>query len=99
MNIYFLSKKNYKDINFCSPLNYQGGKYDLVDFIKENLPTGKIKRFVDAFGGGYNVGINIDAEQIIYNEYNHKVVELIEMFKDTKTDVLVKYILKNTATI
>lgn len=92
--LFFIEKKDYKDVNFSSPLNYQGGKYDLIDFIKENLPKEKIKRFVDAFGGGYNVGINIEAEQIIYNEYNSKVVELMEMFKDTETDDLIKYILK-----
>jgi len=92
--LFFIEKKDYKKVNYASPLNYQGGKYDLIDFIKENLPNAKIKRFIDVFGGGYNVGINIEAEQIIYNEFNHKVVELMECFRDTETSDLVKYILR-----
>lgn len=91
--LFFIEKKDYKEVNYASPLNYQGGKYDLIDFIKDNLPNKNIKRFADIFGGGYNVGVNIDAEQIVYNEFNHKVVELMECFKDTETNDLVKYIL------
>lgn len=92
--LFFVEKKDYEKVNYASPLNYQGGKYDLIAFIQENLPKGKIKRFIDAFGGGYNVGINIEAEQIIYNEFNHKVVELMECFRDTETSDFVKYILR-----
>lgn len=92
--LFFIKKNPDEKIKFASPLNYQGGKYDLIDFIKDNLPTGRMKRFVDLFGGGYNVGINIDAEQNIYNEYNNKVVELIQSFKNTETADLVKYILR-----
>jgi adenine-specific DNA-methyltransferase len=92
--LFFIEKKDYKKVNYASPLNYQGGKYDLIEFIQKNLPDGKIERFIDAFGGGYNVGINIEAEQIIYNEFNHKVAELMECFRDTETSDLVKYILR-----
>lgn len=92
--LFFVKKKEEKDIKYASPLNYQGGKYDLIDFIKDNLPADNYSRFIDLFGGGYNVGININAEQIVYNEYNHKVVELIECFKNTETADLVKYILR-----
>lgn len=92
--LFFVKKKDDKDVRYASPLNYQGGKYDLIDFIKENLPPQGINRFIDLFGGGYNVGINIDAEQIVYNEYNHKVVELMETFKNTETADFVKYILR-----
>jgi adenine-specific DNA-methyltransferase len=90
----FYIEKNNTNAIYSSPLNYQGGKYDLISFIKENLPNNKINRFIDAFGGGYNVGINIDSDQIIYNEYNHKVVELMEVFRDTETDYLLRYIMK-----
>ena len=81
-------------MKYASPLNYQGGKYDLIDFIKTNLPKRKMVRFIDAFGGGYNVGVNVDAEQIVYNEFNHKVVELMECFRDTETNDLIRYILR-----
>jgi adenine-specific DNA-methyltransferase len=91
--LFFVEKKSQKDVVYSSPLNYQGGKHDLINFIKENLPQTKIKRFIDVFGGGYNVGLNVNASQIIYNDYNHKVVELIEMFKNTETNDLIKYFL------
>jgi DNA adenine methylase len=92
--LFFIKKNLDEKIKFASPLNYQGGKYDLIDFIKDNLPVEKSKRFIDLFGGGYNVGVNINAEQNIYNEYNHKVVELMQCFKNTETADLVKYILR-----
>jgi len=92
--LFFIEKKDKSTVKYASPLNYQGGKYDLVDFIKSNLPKGAMGRFIDAFGGGYNIGINVDADQIIYNEFNHKVVELIECFRDTETNDLVKYIMR-----
>jgi adenine-specific DNA-methyltransferase len=92
--LFFIEKLDYEHVSFASPLNYQGGKYDLVNFIKDNLPVGHIERFVDLFGGGYNVGINVNSEQIVYNEYNHKVVELIETFKNTETSDFLKYILR-----
>lgn len=90
--LFFIEKKDVADVTYASPLNYQGGKYDLINFIKANLPAGTINRFIDLFGGGYNVGINVDAQQIIYNEFNHKVVELMECFRDTETNELVRYI-------
>lgn len=92
--LFCIKKKSPQDVKYASPLNYQGGKYDLIDFIKSNLPDTETNRFIDLFGGGYNVGANIDAKQIIYNDYNHKVVELIECFKNTETADFVKYILR-----
>lgn len=92
--LFFIEKKETQDVTYASPLNYQGGKYDLIDFIKKHLPKKDIYRFIDLFGGGYNVGINIDAEQIIYNDYNQKVKELIEMFRNEDTGQLISYITK-----
>ena len=43
-----------------SPLNYIGGKYKLLPQILPLMPD-NIKVFVDLFGGGFNVGINIDS--------------------------------------
>ena len=90
--LFFIEKKDYSSATYSSPLNYQGGKYDLIDFIKENLPDEKIERFIDVFGGGYSVGANINAEQIVYNDYNHIVAKLIEDFKNSDTSELVRYI-------
>ena len=40
---------------------------------------------MDAFGGGFNVGININADRIVYNDVNHFVTELVESFKAVDT--------------
>lgn len=90
--LFFIEKKPYSEAKYASPLNYQGGKYDLVDFIKENMPDENIGRFIDVFGGGYSVGANIDAEQIIYNDFNFMVARLLECFKNSDTSELIRYI-------
>jgi DNA adenine methylase len=90
--LFFIEKKEYSKAKYSSPLNYQGGKYDLIDFIKDNLPDEKPEKFIDVFGGGYNVGVNVDAEQNIYNDYNHIVAKLIEDFKNSDTAKLIRYI-------
>lgn len=90
--LFYIEKKdNDEKINYASPLNYIGGKADMIDFIKKNSPK-KIDRFIDIFGGGFNVGINFNAEQIIYNDCNFKVKELLEMFRNIETIDLYKYI-------
>ena len=43
-----------------------GGKYKLLPQIIPLFPK-KIDAFVDLFGGGFNVGINVNANRIIYN--------------------------------
>ena len=92
--LFYIEKKDSdEEINYASPLNYIGGKADMIDFIKKNSPK-KIDRFIDIFGGGFNVGINFNAEQIIYNDFNFKVKELLEMFRNIETIDLYKYITK-----
>ena len=59
--------------------------------MKDNAPK-NIARIIDIFGGGFNVGINFDADQIIYNDCNFKVKELLEMLRNTETLDLYKYI-------
>jgi len=82
--LFFIEKKEKEQIIYSSPLNYIGGKSDLIPFIKKNIPS-NIKTFYDLFGGGFNVGINIDADKIIYNDTNHIVKNLIENI--CRTDV------------
>lgn len=90
--IFFIEKKDEEKVNYYSPLNYMGGKSEMMDFLKENMPK-KIDRFVDLFAGGFNVGINMDANELIYNDCNFKVKELIQMFRDIDTFDLYKYII------
>lgn len=90
--LFFIEKYDTDvEINYSSPLNYIGGKADMIDFIKENSPK-NIERFIDIFGGGFNVGVNFNAEQIIYNDCNFKVKELLEMFRNMETIDLYKYL-------
>ena len=90
--IFFIEKREASNINYYSPLNYMGGKAEMIDFIKENSPV-KFTRFVDLFAGGFNVGVNFDAKEIIYNDYNFRVEELIKMFKEIDTYDLYKFII------
>lgn len=82
--LFYIEKKDNDDIVYESPLNYSGSKAKMVPFIKSIIPS-DIKTFVDVFGGGFNVGININSERIIYNDINPFVVDLIKSFKSTES--------------
>ena len=90
--LFYIEKKD-EDINYSSPLNYIGGKADMIDFFKKHSPK-NIDRFIDLFGGGFNVGINFNCEQLIYNDCNFKVRELLETFKNEDTVQIYKFIEK-----
>jgi DNA adenine methylase len=60
-----------------APLNYTGGKYKLLPQIIEKFPK-KIGTFIDIFGGGFNVGANIEANTIIYNDKQKEVPRIIK---------------------
>lgn len=89
--LFFIEKKNETEVEYESPLNYIGSKAKIVNHIKNNLPD-KYHTFVDAFGGGFNVGINIDAKRIIYNDINHFVCNLVASFKNNDTYQYILYI-------
>lgn len=78
--LFFIEKKQAADVVYESPLNYSGSKAKLVPTIKKMLPA-TIDTFVDVFGGGFNVGINVPAKDIIYNDINPYVVNLMKSFK------------------
>lgn len=67
-----------------SPLCYQGGKYRLLDKILPLFPQSGHKTFIDLFGGGFNVGININADKIVYNDTCTPVVDLLSNLYRTK---------------
>ncbi len=77
--LFFVEKKAAKDVVFESPLNYSGSKAKMIPNIKSLLPT-NIETFVDVFGGGFNVGVNVAAKKVIYNDINQYVVGLINSF-------------------
>lgn len=91
--LFFVELKNKEDIRYESPLNYIGNKSRVITSIIENSPK-SINKFIDAFGGGFNVGINFQfqANEIIYNDINHLVKELIESFKINDTYAYIQFI-------
>jgi len=79
-----------------SPLNYTGGKYRLLPQILPLFPS-EIGTFVDLFCGGANVGINISAEHIIYNDYNQYLIGLYKTLKKNDYGTVKKRIEKYIA--
>jgi len=71
-----------------SPLNYTGGKYKLLEQILPFFPE-RIRFFVDLFCGGGNVGVNVQAEKVIFNDANNKIVNLLNLFKASDKEMLV----------
>lgn len=60
-------------------MNYIGGKYKLLPQILPLFPK-SINTFVDLFCGGCNVGINVNAERIIFNDNITYLIDLYRLF-------------------
>lgn len=73
-----------------SPLNYTGGKYKILSQIIPIFPQ-DIDTFVDLFGG-VNVGINVNANKIIYNDIITELVDLLSNLYKTNTEECLKQI-------
>jgi DNA adenine methylase Dam len=67
-----------------SPLNYTGGKFKLLSQIIPLFPK-KIDMFLDLFGGGFNVGVNVNAKMIYYNDINLSLVKILKTFAEKST--------------
>ena len=74
-----------------SPLNYTGGKYKLLPYLINEFPK-NIDTFVDLFAGGFNVGININADKIICNDHITYLVELYEKLRINDIEEIIKFI-------
>lgn len=72
-----------------SPLNYTGGKYKILDSIIPCFPK-NIGTFIDLFGGGFNVGINVKAKSIVYNDHNLFLSQMFKYFQKEGTNVIDK---------
>ena len=83
--------KTIKHEYIKSPLNYVGGKYKLLSQILPLFPK-NIDTFIDLFGGGFNVGINVPAKEIIYNDLSLSVVQILEYIYKNKTDKILSEI-------
>ena len=72
-------------------MNYVGGKYKLLGQILPLFPE-EIDTFVDLFCGGCNVGINVNAKTIIFNDIMHQLGDLYSAWKEDGYDKTVEYI-------
>lgn len=91
--LFYGKKKPIEQVKYYSPLNYMGGKSPIIDFIKPVLYGRSV--FVDLMGGGFNVGINAYGfRKVIYNDINFAVANILRMFKDEDTSLLLTFIEK-----
>lgn len=93
--LFYIKKKPLDEIVYESPLNYIGSKVKVMPYIRKNMI--QTKCFIDVFGGGFNVGINVCSDKVYYNDINFIVKGLIESFRDYDTYeyiVYVKHIIK-----
>ena len=63
-----------------SPLNYTGGKFKLLPQLLPRFPK-EIDTFVDLFCGGCNVGLNVPAQQVIFNDISTELIQLYTSFQ------------------
>lgn len=52
----------------------------------------KINTFVDLFGGGFNVGINVNADHIIYNDICKQVVDFLRYLQGSNIEEVLQKI-------
>ena len=74
-----------------SPFNYVGGKYKLLDVLLPLFPS-DINVFLDVFGGGGNVSVNVASESVVYNDHIRPLVSLLEYFSNHSTNRILDYI-------
>ena len=74
-----------------SPLNYIGGKYKILNQILPLFPK-QIDTFIDLFAGGCNVGINVNANKIIFNDNLTYLINLFDEFKNNDINFVLKHI-------
>lgn len=74
-----------------SPMNYSGGKYRLLKQIMPLFPD-KVNTFVDLFCGAGTVGINVNADKVIFNDYINYIPELYNTWKNKSLEEINKYI-------
>lgn len=74
-----------------SPLNYIGGKAKILDQILPLFPK-EINNFIDLFAGGCNVGINVKANKIYFNDNLTFLIEMYNAFKENNLDSTILHI-------
>jgi DNA adenine methylase len=72
-------------------LNYIGGKAKILDQILPLFPI-EINNFIDLFAGGCNVGINVKANKIYFNDNLTFLIEMYNAFKENNLDSTILHI-------
>lgn len=82
--IIYAEKKKKNDVVYYCPLNYMGGKTNIINHINPFLNNKS--KLIDLMGGGFNVGCNsIGFTNYIYNDINYTVKDILNMFKNEDT--------------
>ena len=84
-----IAKKRLNKIK--SPLNYIGGKAKILDQILPLFPK-EIDNFIDLFAGGCNVGINVNANKIYFNDNLTYLIEMYQTFQENDLDTTILHI-------
>ena len=90
----YYEKQGYeqKIAKFCSsPMNYIGGKYKLLPQILPLFPS-EINTFIDLFCGGCNVGINVQAKKVIFNDNLSFLIDLYKQFEYLQKEEILNHI-------
>ncbi|ELM3645075.1 DNA adenine methylase [Flavobacterium psychrophilum] len=77
--------------NIKSPLNYIGGKAKILKQILPLFPS-EIDNFIDLFAGGCNVGMNVDAQKIYFNDNLTYLIEMYKAFQENDLDTTIQHI-------
>lgn len=83
----------HRNTYLCSPMNYTGGKYKLLPQILPLFPK-RIGVFVDLFCGGANVGINVAAKKVIFNDNLSYLIDLYRAFHALSKEEVLSHIEK-----
>lgn len=75
-----------------SPLNYTGGKFKLLPQILPLFPQ-NMDTFVDLFCGGGNVGANVKAQAVFFNDLDSNVVGILSAFKAIPKEEIIDFII------
>lgn len=74
-----------------SPLNYIGGKTKILDQILPLFPK-EIDNFIDLFAGGCNVGINVNANKVYFNDNLTYLIEMYQIFQENELETTFSHI-------
>ena len=84
-------KSRHSIKNIKSPLNYIGGKKKILNQVLPLFPK-KINNFIDLFAGGCNVGINVKADKVYFNDNLTYLIEMYQTFQKNELEATLSHI-------